>query len=109
MVLLKNDNATLPLDPTKKTAVIGPLGNDPHDMLGPWCGQGKDSDAVSVFDGVKAESPGATFTQACTVSNDEPRRTTLPTTARPATASPMRSRQPTRPTRSCSRWERRGR
>src|SRR5215470_726526 len=26
MVLLKNDNSTLPLDPTKNTAVIGPLG-----------------------------------------------------------------------------------
>ena len=42
MVLLKNDNATLPLDPSKKTAVIGPLGDDQHDMLGPWWGQGKD-------------------------------------------------------------------
>ena len=51
MVLLKNDDDTLPLDPAKKTAVIGPLGDDQHDMLGPWWGQGKDSDAVSVFDG----------------------------------------------------------
>ena len=72
MVLLKNDDHTLPFDPAKKTAVIGPLGNDPHDMLGPWWGQGKDSDAVGVFDGIKAQSPGATFTQACTLSNDEP-------------------------------------
>src|SRR4029078_4069095 len=72
MVLLKNDNATLPFDPSKKTAVIGPLGNDQHDMLGPWWGQGKDSDAVSVYDGIKAQSPGATFTQASTLSNGEP-------------------------------------
>jgi hypothetical protein len=28
MVLLKNDNSTLPLDPAKNTAVIGPLGDD---------------------------------------------------------------------------------
>src|ERR1700750_2683058 len=28
MVLLKNDGATLPLDPTKSVAVIGPLGDD---------------------------------------------------------------------------------
>src|SRR3954452_20789181 len=55
MVLLKNDDHTLPFDPAKKTAVIGPLGNDPHDMLGPWWGQGKDSDAVGVFDGIKAQ------------------------------------------------------
>ena len=33
---------------TKKTAVIGPLGDDKHDMLGPWWGQGKDEDAVRV-------------------------------------------------------------
>ena len=72
MVLLKNDNATLPFDPTKKTVVIGPLGNDQHDMLGPWWGQGKDSDAVSVFDGIKAQSPDTTFVQGCTLSNDEP-------------------------------------
>ena len=40
MVLLKNDSTTLPLDPSKSTAVIGPLGDDQHDMLGPWWGQG---------------------------------------------------------------------
>jgi beta-glucosidase len=72
MVLLKNDNATLPFDPSKKTVVIGPLGNDQHDMLGPWWGQGKDGDAVSLLDGIKAQSPGATFVQGCTLSNDEP-------------------------------------
>src|SRR3954463_10025894 len=38
MVLLKNANSVLPLDPTKKTAVIGPLARDQHDMLGPWWG-----------------------------------------------------------------------
>src|SRR3954452_13343392 len=71
-VLLKNDNATLPFDPAKKTAVIGPLGNDKHDMLGPWWGQGRDEDAVTVFDGVKQQSPGATFTKGCDLSNLEP-------------------------------------
>ena len=41
-------------------------------MLGPWWGQGKDADAVSVLEGIKAQSPGATFVQGCTLSNDEP-------------------------------------
>ena len=41
MVLLKNDNSTLPLKKGKKTAVIGPLGDDGHAMLGPWWGQGR--------------------------------------------------------------------
>ncbi len=72
MVLLKNDGATLPFDPSKKTAVIGPLGDDQHDMLGPWWGQGQDADAVSLLDGIKAQSPGTTFAQGCTLSNDEP-------------------------------------
>jgi beta-glucosidase len=71
MVLLKNDNNELPLDPTKSTAVIGPLGNDQHDMLGPWWGQGRDADAVSVFQGIKAQNPNTTFTQGCTMSNND--------------------------------------
>jgi beta-glucosidase len=67
MVLLKNDNSTLPLDPNKSVAVIGPLGNDQHDMLGPWWGVGRDQDAVSVLDGIKAQDPNTTFSQACTI------------------------------------------
>ena len=72
MVLLQNKGATLPLDPGKRTAVIGPLGDDQHDMLGPWWGRGEDADAVSVFDGVTRQSPGATFTAGCQHNNNEP-------------------------------------
>src|SRR4051794_21585694 len=52
MVLLKNAGKPLPLDPNKKTAVIGPLAKSGHDMLGPWWGRGDDADAVTVFDGI---------------------------------------------------------
>ena len=72
MVLLKNDNNTLPLDPTKSVAVIGPLGDDQHDMLGPWWGVGRDEDAVSVFNGIKAQDPNTTFQKACDLPNTEP-------------------------------------
>jgi beta-glucosidase len=72
MVLLKNDNSTLPLDPNKSVAVIGPLGNDQHDMLGPWWGTGRDQDAVSLYDGIKAQDPNTTFTKACDLPNTEP-------------------------------------
>ena len=73
MVLLKNDSATLPLDPAKNTAVIGPLGDDGHAMLGPWWGTGRDQDAVSVLTGIKAQSTGTTtFAQACTLPHTEP-------------------------------------
>ncbi|MFL5861235.1 MAG: transposase [Solirubrobacteraceae bacterium] len=66
MVLLKNGNATLPFNPAKRTAVIGPLGKSSgagvtapgHDMLGPWWGQGRGQDAVDPYDGIQA---GAVF------------------------------------------------
>jgi beta-glucosidase len=73
MVLLKNDNSLLPLDPTKNTAVIGPLGDDGHAMLGPWWGTGRDEDAVTLLNGIKAQSSGTTtFVQACTLPHTEP-------------------------------------
>jgi beta-glucosidase len=72
MVLLKNDGRTLPLDPAKKTAVIGPLADDPHAMLGPWWGAGRDEDAVSVLTGIRAQSPGATYAKGCDLPHTEP-------------------------------------
>jgi beta-glucosidase len=74
MVLLKNSGPVLPLDPSKRTAVIGPLGNDKHDMLGPWWGRGDDNDAVSVLDGMRAQNTNPTsptFTPGCTMSNND--------------------------------------
>jgi beta-glucosidase len=72
MVLLQNEGATLPLDPSKKTAVIGPLADNQHAMLGPWWGRGLDEDAVSVLDGITAQSPGATYAEGCTMAPTEP-------------------------------------
>src|SRR6266705_3614748 len=73
MVLLKNDNSTLPLDPAKNTAVIGPLGDDGHAMLGPWWGTGRDQDAVTLLNGIKAQSSGTTtFVQACSLPHTDP-------------------------------------
>ena len=75
MVLLRNEGGILPLDPAKKTAVIGPLAKNQHDMLGPWWGAGRDSDAVTVFDGINTQSPGATYAEGCKLSNTEPPHT----------------------------------
>jgi beta-glucosidase len=73
MVLLQNQGGVLPLDPSKNTAVIGPLGDDGHAMLGPWWGTGRDEDAVTVLDGIKAQSSGTTtFVQACSLPHTEP-------------------------------------
>ena len=75
MVLLQNKGGVLPLDPAKKTAVIGPLAKNQHDMLGPWWGAGRDEDAVTVFDGINQQSPGATYAEGCKLSNTEPPHT----------------------------------
>jgi beta-glucosidase len=72
MVLLKNDGGLLPLDPKKSVAVIGPLGDDQHDMLGPWWGQGRDTDAVSLYTGIKAQDPNTTFTAGCAMVDKDP-------------------------------------
>jgi beta-glucosidase len=70
-VLLKNDGPVLPLDPSKSTAIIGPLGDSRHDMLGPWWGRGDDNDAVSLLEGMRAQNPNTTFTPGCTLSHNE--------------------------------------
>jgi beta-glucosidase len=71
MVLLKNKGGVLPFSDSKKTAVIGPLGDSQHDLLGPWWGAGRDEDAVSVFDAIKQRNPNTRFAQACQLSHDD--------------------------------------
>jgi beta-glucosidase len=71
MVLLQNEGGVLPLDPSKKTAVVGPLARNQHDMLGPWWGRGDDNDVITVFDGINDQSPGATYAAGCQLSNGE--------------------------------------
>src|SRR5215217_5433686 len=71
VVLLKNDGPVLPLNPGRSTAVIGPLGDSKHDMLGPWWGRGRDEEAVSLFEGVKAQNPNTTYTPGCTMNHND--------------------------------------
>jgi beta-glucosidase len=71
VVLLKNDGPVLPLDASKSTAIIGPLGDSKHDMLGPWWGRGDDNDAVSLLEGMRAQNPNTTYTPGCTLSHNE--------------------------------------
>lgn len=58
MVLLKNEKQTLPLTDKKKIAVIGPMAKNGWDLLGSWCGHGKDVDVAMLYDGVRAEFAG---------------------------------------------------
>lgn len=58
MVLLKNDNQILPLTNKKKIASRGPMAKNGWDLLGSWCGHGKDTDVEMLYDGLTAEFGG---------------------------------------------------
>ena len=56
MVLLKNDQDTLPLRKSVRSlAVIGPLADDHRAPLGWWSGDGRDEDTVTPLAGIKAK------------------------------------------------------
>ncbi len=86
MVLLKNDDGALPLDPARSTALIGPFGDNVDDVLGPWPGRGADElapDHVPLVAGLRAASSGeVTYTQACNLAHsfDPPNNATPPIT-----------------------------
>ncbi len=61
MVLLKNDGRLLPLSAEgKHIALIGPLADDHHHILGCWHRIGRDEDTESVLDGFRAVLPPST-------------------------------------------------
>ncbi len=58
IVLLKNEGDLLPLDrAVRRLALIGPLADDHHEILGTWHRIGRDEDAESVLDGLRAVLP----------------------------------------------------
>lgn len=72
MVLLKNDNATLPLSKNiKSIAVVGPLADSKIDMIGSWSGAGDGNACVSLLEGIKAAAPSANILHAkgCDLEN----------------------------------------
>lgn len=54
VVLLKNDNQTLPLKKTGTVALIGPLANNKSNMVGTWAVSGDAQYSVPVIDGMKS-------------------------------------------------------
>ncbi|HVQ38774.1 MAG TPA: beta-glucosidase BglX [Pyrinomonadaceae bacterium] len=68
IVLLKNENNTLPLNKTVRSiALIGPLADNRQDMLGAWNGDGRPEDAVTLLQGIRSKAPQAkvTFVKGC--------------------------------------------
>ncbi|MDR2948618.1 MAG: glycoside hydrolase family 3 C-terminal domain-containing protein [Prevotella sp.] len=58
MVLLKNDNKTLPLSNLSKIAVIGPMAKDKEHLLGSWAAHGNAKDVISIYEGLESEFKG---------------------------------------------------
>lgn len=57
IVLLKNDQGSLPLNNPKKIAVIGSLAKSQKDMLGFWANEGIVDEVVIVYEGLKNKYP----------------------------------------------------
>jgi len=74
MVLLKNERNVLPLDKSVKSiAVIGPLADDRRSVLGPWAGDGRDENTVTILAGIKAAAPAQTkvsYAKGCDIKGD---------------------------------------
>ena len=60
MVLLQNKDSLLPIDPqkVKKIALLGPLAEDHHEILGCWYRIGRDEDTECLYEGLEAVLPG---------------------------------------------------
>ncbi len=77
MVLLKNEGRLLPLEAgVGQIALIGPLADDHHQILGCWHRIGRDEDTESVLDGLRQVLPPSTkvtHVRGCDLEgNEEP-------------------------------------
>ena len=53
IVLLENREGILPLDNRcKNIGIVGPLADNPDDMLGSWCARGDGKDAIGILQGI---------------------------------------------------------
>ncbi|MFI3306531.1 MAG: beta-glucosidase BglX [Rikenellaceae bacterium] len=75
IVLMKNENETLPLSKkTKRIAVIGPLANDTDAPIGNWRGMGDSNSAVSLLDGIKSAVGSeceVIYAEGCRLTNNK--------------------------------------
>jgi len=73
IVLLKNENQLLPLDPSKRIALIGPLADNKREMIGTWSAAGDWDKSVSVLTGVKGmvgSSAKVDYAKGCNLLTD---------------------------------------
>lgn len=73
MVLLKN-SGILPLQSVKKIAVVGPMADNAHDLLGCWWGHGEDQDIQKLLAGIQKEFAGTSevrYVKGCDFDGDD--------------------------------------
>jgi beta-glucosidase len=74
MVLLQNENKTLPLNKSVKTiALIGPLADNRSDLLGTWALAGKSDDVVTVIEGLRnalGDTCKINYAKGCQLDDD---------------------------------------
>jgi beta-glucosidase len=75
VVLLRNENSTLPLssDKLSSVAVIGPLSDAPRDQLGTWCFDGKAENSVTPLAAIREVlgEKRVNYVQALSYSRDK--------------------------------------
>jgi beta-glucosidase len=76
MVLLKNDGPLLPVPPgVRSIAVIGPLADAGAEQIGPWSGDGRGTDSVTVLAAIKVRggpSLKVTYAKGCDITGTSP-------------------------------------
>ena len=76
IVLLKNEQQTLPLSKEKKQtyALIGPLMNTKKELIGAWSGAGDHKQSISLLEGIKAKigsDADLYFAQGCQINDSD--------------------------------------
>lgn len=75
MVLLKNENNTLPITSTYKSlAVIGPMAKDSVHIMGFWEGMGRPEDVQTIYEGLQKEFKGKAtlnYAQGCDFDGED--------------------------------------
>ena len=74
LVLLKNQNETLPLKKQARIALVGPLAKAPIDIMGSWAAAGQPAQSVTVFDGMRnaiGQQDNLIYARGANITNDQ--------------------------------------
>lgn len=74
LVLLKNQNETLPLKKDAKVMLVGPLAKAPIDMMGSWAAAGRPAQSVTLFDGMSSvigEKANLIYARGANITSDK--------------------------------------